>query len=829
MKAKTCSIAVSIWLLQLLAAPQVVADDRDQRIINSTDALMEELHERGLFNGAIVLGREGEEVYARGFGPANVESGVAFTPDTPADGASMAKTLAAAAVLMLEVEGKLHLDDPVSKYVPEYPHAGTRVWHLIAHSAGLPEYDFFDLFIPEDEVRTTSEFLRLLNEHAFAPAFEPGTRFRYCNLCYDVAALLVERITNMRWDEFLRERIFTALEMESTFLRPARLADWAGVRTLSYRQLGDGLAVWDVWDNEGFYGGSGLYFSARDLYRWSRSFYTQPVLSDAVLSLGREPPTIHDPLTGARSRSAINLLSWYYSDEGRRYHFSGAWRGFWSNVYRDEDQRYSVVYISNNDMPKWMRPLLTRALIDVMEGRDPAPIDRPNYADLDVGAVDAITGTYNVTGIGTVTISAGDGRAWLRVGSGIEYPLYFVGQGELYVPDLDVRIGFRDTPADPLRHLDWLSVFQVTEGERAQTQPMDVATQGATVVDVTDGSLRADHSGGYDCLTATTLSERLQFARIDRAREILGRSDEWARQLSAFDRGARQRILEPTSTRDFLEFISGAAAAWTDDEIIYWQSLIDQLGAAMEGMNLLLPDTWMVKTTGLEEFNAVYVRNRSIILPEWRIDIPRDVPRDFFLLAHELFHLLSLESPTWRDELYALLGFRRFPGFEFPAELEERRLSNPMYGARHEYAVTVQTDSGPAEVIPVYQAAVPLEEFIAISEQGMKALFEAVDFVLLPVDIGTGTVLRDDRGKPVVYKFEDTDWVDRMQRNSSYIIHPDELLADNFALLMEWRRSGNVPEAVPGGPGQGFRVNDLELLREIEKVLTAGCERSNDP
>jgi hypothetical protein len=64
------------------------------------------------------------------------------------------------------------------------------------------------------------------------------------------------------------------------------------------------------------------------------------------------------------------------------------------------------------------------------------------------------------------------------------------------------------------------------------------------------------------------------------------------------------------------------------------------------------------------------------------------VRRDFFLLAHELFHLLSLEYPARRDELYALLEFRRFAGFEYPAELEDRRLSNPMYGARYEYVLT---------------------------------------------------------------------------------------------------------------------------------------------
>jgi hypothetical protein len=327
-----------------------------------------------------------------------------------------------------------------------------------------------------------------------------------------------------------------------------------------------------------------------------------------------------------------------------------------------------------------------------------------------------------------------------------------------------------------------------------------------------------------ECLTKTTLSERLRFAGIDRARDILGRSDEWARQLSAFDRGVRMRTTEPTNTRDFLEFVSGAAAAWTDDEMIYWKSIVDQLSKAMEGMNLNIPDAWMVKTTGLEEFNAAYVRNQSIILPRGRVDIAGDVKRDFFLLAHELFHMLSREYPARRDELYALLGFRRFAGFEYPVELEDRRLSNPIYGDRYEYALTVQTDSGPVDVTPVYQSAVPLEEFIAISEGGIRAVFEAVDFVLLPVDTTTRTVLRDDTGKPIVYKYEDTDWVDRMQRNSSYIIHPDELMAENFALLMEWRRSGTVPESVPGGPGEGFPVNDIELLREIEKVLTTGCE-----
>jgi hypothetical protein len=78
-------------------------------------------------------------------------------------------------------------------------------------------------------------------------------------------------------------------------------------------------------------------------------------------------------------------------------------------------------------------------------------------------------------------------------------------------------------------------------------------------------------------------------------------------------------------------------------------------------------------------------------------------------------------------------------------------------------------------------------------------------------------VLRDAVGAPIIHPLEDTDLVDRMARNTSYMIHPQEVIADNFALLMEWRATGVQPDAVPGGPGEGFPVNDVPLLQAIER------------
>ena len=365
----------------------------------------------------------------------------------------------------------------------------------------------------------------------------------------------------------------------------------------------------------------------------------------------------------------------------------------------------------------------------------------------------------------------------------------------------------------------WIKGGAGSAGAAAVAALLLVACQDVDPTSTThSGIVSQSRAGGVACFAKKTLAERLEFANADRAEKILRRPDVWARQLSAFDRGARMRTLEPTSTQSFLAFTGDAGRDWTSAEQEYWRMLADRLSDALTGLNARVPQIFMVKTTGLEEFNAAYTRNRSIMLPQERLDIAGDERRDLFLLAHEFFHVLSAENPALRSELYALLGFERFAKFEYPVELEERRLSNPQ--AHHnEHALAVQTPDGAREVVPVLQSTVPLEDIIELPTSGPPPIFGVLDIVLLPVDIGTGAVLRDASGEPIRYGFGNTSWVPQMQRNSSYIIHPEELMADNFALLMEWRSSGVIPATTPSG----FPVNDVALLTAIEELLAAGC------
>jgi CubicO group peptidase (beta-lactamase class C family) len=436
---------------------------------------MTNLHERGLFNGAVVVGRGDEILYERGFGLANVAEGVLFTPNTPSDGASLGKTLTAAAILMLHEDGQIDLDDPVTQYLPEFPYPEITVRHLITHSSGLhPDNVYFTFLAPQAETWTNEGLLEILIEHEPPLAFTPGSGFVYSGAGFNMAAILMERVTGTSYVSFLRERIFEPLAMDSSFLPPAQASNWPGVRTHAYRRLDDGaLELADPPDNRQVYGQGRIYFSARDLYRWVTSFYSNPALSESTLQAGLAPPVLGEHPSG------LNLLNWYYPEAGRRYYFTGE-SGQYTFAYWDADRRQAIVYTSNVQMPSWLKSTLANALIDILEERQPAPLEAPEYIELAPSIFDAfpsiedfasVLGVYETETGARVSID-NPPPTWMNVGwaleggwfaplarvdEGLRYNMFPVDNGILYVPGLDAWIGFKEGDDGPVIH--WNTVF----------------------------------------------------------------------------------------------------------------------------------------------------------------------------------------------------------------------------------------------------------------------------------------------------------------------------------------------------------------------------------
>jgi len=428
------------------------------------DALMTDLHERGYFNGAVAVGKGEEIIYEKGFGFANVEKGVRFTPSTPTNISSIAKTFTASAVLMLEAEGLVDLDEPVTTYLSEFPYPRVTIRHLLAHSSGLlPTEVYFIGVDPEGETRTNQMLLQILARHKPPLSFKPGTAFQYSNAGYDLAALLIEQVTGVSYAAFLEKQIFEPLKMDSTFVRPAWNRDWKGIPTLGYHTVDGNLKPFDLPDNQADYGSNLIRSSARDLCKWTASFYLNPVLNESTLKSG-----LIGPILGDKHRSAINLLSWYSDDDGGRFYFTGVGQGFHSLAFWDSNHRYSIVWVSNKSVPL-PDVLVTKALIDIMEGRSPAPIELPDYAELScppamawpsMEELASLSGTWEMSPSGELRIGMRKGISDLRQGwplyvkidDGLDYHLFPL-EDMLYAPGLDATIWFIESDKGRILHL----------------------------------------------------------------------------------------------------------------------------------------------------------------------------------------------------------------------------------------------------------------------------------------------------------------------------------------------------------------------------------------
>ena len=409
------------------------------------DSILAPLVARHEFMGAVVLVRDGQVVYAQGAGMADVAARRAFTPSTPADGGSLAKTFTAAALWTLVHEGRVAVDTSVSAYIPAYPHRATTVRQLIAHTNGLmPYYEMFDPHFGPDEVRTTARLLEVVRRTMPQPRFAPGTRFEYSNLGFDAAALVVERVTGQPIGTVFRERFFAPLGMDSAFARPARFADWPGPRTLGHRWADTTWVVVDVFDNEGFIGGSNVYFSALDLARWAGAHAAGTALPPAILTLGQARPIIDgraSPLTG---------LSWYCDDSGARCHYTGAINAFHSLAYWDRARGEAVAMISNSNLAPWTLITLQRDLVAALASREPDRTQRPAFVDVDKSRREVVAGRFAVPGSDTITVTSSAAGLRMRIGDGLEFDIFHLTPEAFYVPGLDYFLGFSGA-ADTLR------------------------------------------------------------------------------------------------------------------------------------------------------------------------------------------------------------------------------------------------------------------------------------------------------------------------------------------------------------------------------------------
>jgi len=289
---------------------------------------------------ALLVVRDGQIVKAQGYGMSNVELQVPVKPETVFQSGSMGKQFTATAIMMLVEEGKISLDDPLTKFFPEAPAAwkNVTVRHLLSHTGGFGDYpEKFDFH----HDRSEDEMLKMVESQSLA--FPPGSKWAYSNLGYLTLGVLIHRVTGQFYGDFLQERIFKPLGMNTRIISEA---DIVPNRSAGYRLVKGELKnqEWVAPTINTTADGS-LYFTILDLAKWDAALSSGKLLKRESFEQMWTPVKLNDGKPNADGYG----FGWFIHDvHGHRLiEHAGAWQGFTSNISRYASDKLTVVALTN--------------------------------------------------------------------------------------------------------------------------------------------------------------------------------------------------------------------------------------------------------------------------------------------------------------------------------------------------------------------------------------------------------------------------------------------------------------------------------------------------
>lgn len=297
------------------------------------------------FNGSVLVAKDGKVVYASTIGMADITARVPITRETKFRIGSITKTFTAAAVMLLDQQGKVSLTDSVCKYETTCPDAWREITirNLLTHTSGIPDY-LRPLTLGEFNRPTPPE--RLVDLIRDQPlAFRPGTQFQYSNTNYILLGLAVEHASGQSWDAFVRDKMLDPLALANTGYQ----RDFSSVPG---HATGYGFKTTDVSEtvptDEAAFSDGGLYSTVDDLYQWDRSLDMNKILSKSTLDQMFRPwgGLGLNPVPGQQTPG----YGWYLEHQGgvgQIVYHGGSIPGFAAADYRYIDQGLIVIVLSN--------------------------------------------------------------------------------------------------------------------------------------------------------------------------------------------------------------------------------------------------------------------------------------------------------------------------------------------------------------------------------------------------------------------------------------------------------------------------------------------------
>jgi CubicO group peptidase (beta-lactamase class C family) len=353
---------------------------------------------------AVGVSKDRRVALAKAYGMADLEHDIRNTPGTIFEAGSISKQFTAAAVLLLARDGKLSLDDPARKYIPELPDYGTplSIRQMLTHTSGLRDWGAVAAIggWPRTTRAYTHAHVLDIVSRQRRLNFTPGTRWSYSNTGYNLAAIIVSRVSGQSLAEFTRTRIFEPLGMTQTSWRDDHTRVVKG-RAVAYAEEDDGFHT--LMPFEDVHGNGGLLTTVGDLLKWNENAVAPKVGDAAFVDEQQEPGRFSN---GRAHAYALGLSIDTYKGL-REVGHSGATAGYRANLVRFPDQHLSVAVLCNIDSAaatEYAHDVADRYLADAIE---PPTAPSPKHT-LTNAEIEAVEGLYRNTASGRLIRLAHD-------------------------------------------------------------------------------------------------------------------------------------------------------------------------------------------------------------------------------------------------------------------------------------------------------------------------------------------------------------------------------------------------------------------------------------
>jgi len=405
------------------------------------------------FSGSILVAKDGVPMWRESFGAADREWDVANTADTKFRLGSITKQFTATAILQLAEQGKLSVDDPISKYYADAPPAWAKVTlkHLLTHTSGIPSYTGLPKFFETSSKQplTPDGIIKLTRDMPLE--FEPGSKYAYDNTGYILLGYVIEKVSGQAYADYVAEHIFAPLGMKDSGY------DVSGVilrhRASGYQASKDGWKNADYLDMTLPYAAGSLYSTTGDLLIWDRALAEGRILTPA-------------------SRQAM------FTDYGHEYGFGwqvgvvdghprvghgGGINGFSTGITRyPQDGVVAIVLANFSAVP-------SKGVADNLAGLCVGTYQPPKAITLPTATLDRYVGDYVLSPTFTLTVSRQGGQLISQGTNQGPVPIYPSAPGEFFARIVNAKISFTQTGDAPA------SALVLHQGGQDRTAPRAAA------------------------------------------------------------------------------------------------------------------------------------------------------------------------------------------------------------------------------------------------------------------------------------------------------------------------------------------------------------------